>query len=134
MENGDGMMGLRQKIHEEKFLIKIVEAAAIVGIMVLLSLLFDYRYAMNDDVLVNAIISGKYSGSPDFHNISIATPLNALFFVCKCPVVWYWDDNMSVLVHLFYYYHSEQKNGYGKGLDVDIYSDSKYSADWDHDK
>ncbi len=72
-------MGLRQKIHEEKFLIKIVEAAAIVGIMVLLSLLFDYRYAMNDDVLVNAIISGKYSGSPDFHNISIATPLNALF-------------------------------------------------------
>ena len=39
MENGDGMMGLRQKIHEEKFLIKIVEAAAIVGIMVLLSLL-----------------------------------------------------------------------------------------------
>lgn len=73
------MMGLRQKIHEEKFLIKIVEAAAIVGIMVLLSLLFDYRYAMNDDVFIASIISGKYTGIPDNHNIQIIVLLNTLF-------------------------------------------------------
>lgn len=72
-------MSLKKKIHEEKFLIKTAEAAVIAGVVVLLSCLFDYRYAMNDDVFVNAIISGKYSGTPDLHNISIGTPLNALF-------------------------------------------------------
>ena len=72
-------MGLREKIHEEKFLIKTGEAAVMAGVMVVLSLFFDYRYAMNDDVFVNAILSGKYSGLPDLHNISIAAPLNAVF-------------------------------------------------------
>lgn len=79
LENGDRIMSLKKKIHKENFLIKIAEAAVVAGVMILLSCLFDYRYAMNDDVFVNAIISGKYSGTPDLHNISIGTPLNALF-------------------------------------------------------
>lgn len=79
LENGDGRMSLREKIRKKEFLIKTAEAAVIAGVMVLLSLFFDYRYAMNDDVFVNAIISGKYSGTPDLHNISIAAPLNAIF-------------------------------------------------------
>ncbi|MBD5551859.1 MAG: hypothetical protein HDQ96_11915 [Lachnospiraceae bacterium] len=72
-------MNIKKKIRDKKFLLKIVEATVVAGVIILFSCLFDYRYAMNDDVFVNAIISGKYSGKPDFHNVSVGTPLNALF-------------------------------------------------------
>ena len=65
---------------EKKNLFRVAEAAVIAIVVILFSCFFDYRYAMNDDVFVNAIISGKYSGMPDVHNVSIATPLN--FFFC----------------------------------------------------
>lgn len=77
-----------KKATEKKNLIGVAEAAVITAAVILFSCFFDYRYAMNDDVFVNAIISGNYSGIPDIHNISIATPLN--FFFCLlyrlCPV------------------------------------------------
>lgn len=74
-------MNYKAKPIEKKRLtvIKAAEAALILGAAVLLACFFDYRYAMNDDVFVNAIISGKYSGTPDIHNVSIGTPLNAVF-------------------------------------------------------
>lgn len=65
---------------KRKNLFCVAEAAVIAVVVILFSYFFDYRYAMNDDVFVNAIISGKYSGAPDVHNVSIATPLN--FFFC----------------------------------------------------
>lgn len=74
-------MNSEVKIIEKKrrTAIRAAEAAVIIGVGILLAWLFDYRYAMNDDVFVNAIISGSYSGTPDIHNISVETPLNAFF-------------------------------------------------------
>ena len=62
-----------------KYTVEIAEAAAMVGVMLLLACLFDYRYATNDDMFINAILSGKYSGAPDLRNIRVGIPLNALF-------------------------------------------------------
>lgn len=74
-------MNYKAKPIEKKRLtvLNVAEAALILGAAVLLACFFDYRYAMNDDVFVNAIISGKYSGTPDIHNVSIGTSLNAVF-------------------------------------------------------
>lgn len=62
-----------------KYTVEIAEAAAMAGVMLLLACLFDYRYATNDDMFINAILSGKYSGAPDLRNIRVGIPLNALF-------------------------------------------------------
>lgn len=57
----------------------MAEAAAVAGMALLLACIFDYRYAMNDDVFIRAIISGKYSGVPSVHNIQFIILLNAFF-------------------------------------------------------
>ena len=44
---------------KRKNLFCVAEAAVIAVVVILFSYFFDYRYAMNDDVFVNAIISGK---------------------------------------------------------------------------
>ncbi len=67
------------EVLKKENLYRAVEAVIMISIMALLSCFFDYRYALNDDVFVNAIISGRYSGTPDIHNVSVGTPLNALF-------------------------------------------------------
>lgn len=59
--------------------VRIAEAVFLAGMWVLLACLFDYWYAMNDDVLIDGILSGKYSGMPNVHNISLIIVLNALF-------------------------------------------------------
>ena len=59
--------------------IGLTEAAFLAGVWVLLACLFDFRYAMNDDVLIHGILSGKYAGEPDIHNISLNIVLNAVF-------------------------------------------------------
>lgn len=76
-------MNSEAKTIEKKRLtaIRAVEAAVILGIGILLACLFDYRYAMNDDVLISSIISGRYSGVPDAHNIQMIMPLNVVFTV-----------------------------------------------------
>lgn len=61
------------------FTITAAEAAVVAGVMILLAGLFDYRYATNDDVFIRAIVSGKYSGMPDIHNIQSIVLLNGLF-------------------------------------------------------
>lgn len=58
---------------------RVVQAVFVAGAVILLACLFDYRYAMNDDVFIHAIISGRYSGSPDAHNIQISFLLNGVF-------------------------------------------------------
>ena len=55
-----------------------VEAVFILILMCVVPVLFDYHFAMNDDVLIDSIVSGRYSGTPDLHNVSMGAPLNAL--------------------------------------------------------
>lgn len=72
--------------------VEFAEAAAAAGVMLLLACLFDYRYATNDDMFINAILSGKYTGVPDLRNIRVGIPLNALFclFYRVCPwIPWF---------------------------------------------
>ena len=59
--------------------IRAVQTFFVAGMVILLACLFDYRYAMNDDVFIHAIISGRYSGTPDVHNIQIILLLNGVF-------------------------------------------------------
>ncbi len=59
--------------------IRIIEAAFLGGMWLLLALFFDYWYAMNDDVLIHGILSGQYSGMPNAHNISSHILLNWAF-------------------------------------------------------
>ena len=56
----------------------IMEAIVVLGIMAVIPGIFDYYFALNDDVLINDIVSGRYSGIPDVHNVSMAIPLNVL--------------------------------------------------------
>ena len=77
---------MRKEIEGRKRSILAAEAAVTAGMLILLACLFDYRYAMNDDVFVNAILSGQYSGTPDVHNVSIGIPLNGLF--CLLYRIW----------------------------------------------
>ena len=44
-----------------------VEAVFILILMCVVPVLFDYHFAMNDDVLIDSIVSGRYSGTPDRH-------------------------------------------------------------------
>lgn len=37
--------------------------------MILMSIYFDFYYDLNDDVFIRDIISGRYTGAPDGHNI-----------------------------------------------------------------
>ena len=64
---------------EKKNLYRVIEAVVLVAVLILFSCFFDYRYAMNDDVLIGAIVSGTYSGVPDMHNIQLMLPLNVFF-------------------------------------------------------
>lgn len=56
----------------------IMEAIVVLGIMAVIPGIFDYYFALNDDVLINDIVSGRYLGIPDVHNVSMAIPLNVL--------------------------------------------------------
>lgn len=55
-----------------------MEAIVVLGIMAVIPGIFDYYFALNDDVLINDIVSGRYLGIPDVHNVSMAIPLNVL--------------------------------------------------------
>ncbi len=95
-------MSRKDKLLRRENLIKAAEAAVLLIAAVLPAVFFDYRYAMNDDVFVNAIVSGKYSGTPDIHNVSVGTPLNALFcllFYISGSVPWF---GISMVVCQFF--------------------------------
>lgn len=57
-------------------IISIVMAVVIWG---LLSIIFDFYYDLNDDVLIKDIVSGIYTGTPDAHNNQMMYPLSLLF-------------------------------------------------------
>lgn len=72
-------MESRRKLFDNLNHIRVVEALVVTGLLLLIAFLYDYRFALNDDVFINDILSGRYSGHPDIHNISVLSPLNMLF-------------------------------------------------------
>lgn len=72
-------MSEKKRFRKIKYAAEWAEAAAVAGVMLLITFLFDYRYATNDDMFINAILSGKYTGAPELRNIRMGIPLNALF-------------------------------------------------------
>lgn len=60
--------------------------------VLLMGLLFDFYYDLNDDTLMHDIMSGIYTGTPDGHNMQTLYPLGAflalLYRICR-PVPWY---------------------------------------------
>lgn len=69
----------------------IILSTVLVNI-ILMSLLFDFYYDMNDDVLMKDIMSGVYSGTPDGHNMQTLYILGAfislLYRLCR-SIPWY---------------------------------------------
>lgn len=68
-----------------------------VGIVILLSallmgLVFDFYFDLNDDMMMRDILAGVYSGTPDGHNMQMLYPLGAFLALCYrlCRTVpWY---------------------------------------------
>lgn len=68
-----------------------------VGVMIVLSALlvsivFDFYFALNDDTMMRDIMAGSYSGIPDGHNMQTLYPLGAFLAICYriCrPMPWY---------------------------------------------
>ncbi len=101
--------------------IRIIEAAFLAGVWILLACLFDFRYAMNDDVFIHDIISGAYSGMSDIHNIQIIILLNMVFALLYriCSLVpWFGIFMVSVQFCALY------------GIAVSLDSRMKFRAVW----
>lgn len=60
--------------------------------VLLLGILFDFYYDLNDDTMMHDIMAGVYSGTPDGHNMQTLYPLGALIALCYrlCRTIpWY---------------------------------------------
>ncbi|MFI3175875.1 MAG: hypothetical protein R3Y67_00100 [Eubacteriales bacterium] len=55
---------------------------ATILLMVVLASVFDFRYDLNDDVLIHDILSGNYTGVPSGHNIQMLYPLSGILALC----------------------------------------------------
>lgn len=67
-----------KKVFSGKNAVYAAEAVLVLVLMCLIPVFFDYHFAMNDDILIDSIISGRYSGTPDMHNIQMIVVLNLL--------------------------------------------------------
>lgn len=88
---------------KKRTLLNICIAAGITAvIMLLIAVLFDYYFDLNDDVFMKNILSGNYTGGPEGHNIQMLYPISALIsliyrlfrgidvygiFLCVCQFV-----------------------------------------------
>lgn len=60
--------------------------------VLLMGILFDFYYDLNDDTMMHDIMAGVYSGTPDGHNMQTLYPLGALIALCYrlCRTIpWY---------------------------------------------
>lgn len=64
--------------HENCILTFVVVGAS----ALLMGVLFDFYFDMNDDTMMLDIMSGVYSGTPDGHNMQTLYPLGALIALC----------------------------------------------------
>ncbi|MCM1262411.1 MAG: hypothetical protein NC313_06785 [Butyrivibrio sp.] len=70
----------------------IIACLTVIVNIILLSLLFDFYYDMNDDVMMKDIMSGAYSGTPDGHNMQtlyiLGVFISLLYRLCG-NIPWY---------------------------------------------
>ncbi|MCQ2080785.1 MAG: hypothetical protein MJZ11_03945 [Lachnospiraceae bacterium] len=55
-------------MHQNRRVNWLIAIASTAILAIVVSVLFDYYYDLNDDVLIKDILSGAYSGEPDAHN------------------------------------------------------------------
>lgn len=55
---------------------RLLAALLVLLLLLAVGLCFDYYYDLNDDVLMKDILSGRYTGVPDGHNIQMHFPLS----------------------------------------------------------
>lgn len=80
--------GMGIKKYENCILTLIVMAVNVL----LMGILFDFYYDLNDDTMMHDIMSGIYSGIPDGHNMQTLYPLGAFIALCyrMCgSIPWY---------------------------------------------
>ena len=70
-----------------------IQVLVVTGISALLmGIVFDFYFDLNDDIMMRDIMAGTYSGTPDGHNMQTLYPLGAFLALCYriCrPVPWY---------------------------------------------
>lgn len=78
-------------LKEKRF--NCIGSFAVVGISALLmGIVFDFYFDLNDDTMMRDIMAGIYSGTPDGHNMQTLYPLGAFLALCYklCRIVpWY---------------------------------------------
>ena len=63
---------------KKRTLLNLCIAAGITAvIMLMIAVLFDYYFDLNDDVLMKDILAGNYTGTPAAHNIQMLYPVSA---------------------------------------------------------
>lgn len=66
----------------EKYGDYVAVGLTIVCNIILISLLFDFYYDINDDVMIKDIIAGVYSGTPEGHNMQMLYVLSGFLSLC----------------------------------------------------
>ena len=80
--------GMGMKKYENCILTLVVMTVNVL----LMGILFDFYYDLNDDTMMHDIMSGVYSGIPDGHNMQTLYPLGAFIALCYriCRTIpWY---------------------------------------------
>lgn len=70
----------------------IISGLMVTAFAVIMGLLYDYFFDLNDDVLMKDIISGVFTGSPEGHNIQMQYPISfvlSLFYKVFRGFDWY---------------------------------------------
>ncbi len=70
----------------------MITGLMVTAFAVIVGLLYDYFYDLNDDVLMKDILSGIYTGTPEGHNIQMLFPISfviSLFYRIKRAFDWY---------------------------------------------
>ncbi|MDD3368264.1 MAG: hypothetical protein PHP50_05135 [Lachnospiraceae bacterium] len=66
----------------EKLQNVLLASGAVLVLLLILSVKFDFYYDLNDDVVMKNILSGAYTGAPEGHNIQMLYPLSFLLSLC----------------------------------------------------
>lgn len=81
------------KQHRKQKYTNCILLLIVTGISALLmGIVFDFYFDLNDDIMMRDIMAGTYSGTPDGHNMQTLYPLGAFLALCYriCPPLpWY---------------------------------------------
>lgn len=83
---------MKQEGKKEQLINWILTGGFVAAMMLVIGILFDYYYDLNDDGLMKDILAGVYTGTPEGHNIQMLWPVSALisvFYRVARPLPWY---------------------------------------------